>query len=234
MTSPPTRFLIALASVSALASCGPQPQPLGIPFEDNQPTNHQAEEPDLQNTDQDDGDQSNGNGSNDKDTAHLRQLSPDEEALFNAINDHRQSLDLPEIPLSPSLTFVARTHVQDQLAHGEEILVVGCNLHSWSDHGAWSGCCYTPDHAEARCMWDKPRELTLYQNTGYEISAFGAESPEHALQLWLNSNRHRPVIENSGPWADYPWQAIGVGIEGGIAHVWFGVQSDPAGFIHYY
>ena len=56
-----------------------------------------------------------------------------------------------------------------------------CNLHSWSDKGPWSACCYTPDHAQAQCMWDKPSELTNYPGNGYEISAAGYDSAQAAL-----------------------------------------------------
>ena len=64
--------------------------------------------------------------------------------------------------------YVAEAHVQD-LSYNQP---VGgqCNMHSWSDRGSWSGCCYTDDHAASQCMWDKPRELTRYPGNGFEIA----------------------------------------------------------------
>jgi hypothetical protein len=54
-----------------------------------------------------------------------------------------------------------------------------CNMHSWSDKGfnVWNSCCYTSDHAEAECMWDKPREITFgsFTGFGYENAAKSGE-----------------------------------------------------------
>ena len=66
--------------------------------------------------------------------------------LANVINQYRRDRGLPEIPVSPSLTRVAELHVADLAAHPRDR---GCNLHSWSEHGAWSACCYTDDLAQA-------------------------------------------------------------------------------------
>lgn len=147
--------------------------------------------------------------------------------LYELIMAYRAENDLPEIPLSPSLTAVAEAHVADLndqpgTTDGE------CNLHSWSDQGSWTACCYTPDHAEAQCMWNKPRELSDYPGNGYEISAMSTfMTPSGALGLWQNSSGHNAVILNEGIWSD-PWGAIGVGIAGQYAHVWFGREADPA------
>jgi hypothetical protein len=101
-------------------------------------------------------------------------------------------------------------------------------MHSWSDAGTWSPCCYTDDHAESQCMWDKPRELTDYPGDGFEISygAWGMPAdPAGALAGWQSSPPHREVILNAGMWSD-AWQAVGIGIRGGYASVWFGVEAE--------
>ncbi len=147
-------------------------------------------------------------------------------ALVKTINDYRKQKGLPEIPMSPALNKVAQAHVKD-LAENEPHDERGCNPHSWSDRageGA-SGCCYTPNHANAACMWDKPRELTKYQGNGYEIAAVGVGSPEEALALWQTSTMHHAAILNKGIWKDADWKAIGAAVHNGYAVVWFGKQA---------
>ena len=94
-----------------------------------------------------------------------------DQALCDAINQYRAQNGLGAIPTSVGLGRVARFHVEDLEANQP---AAGCNLHSWSfDDPRWTGCCYTPDHAQAQCMWDKPREISSYSSAGYEISAGG-------------------------------------------------------------
>lgn len=149
-----------------------------------------------------------------------------EDDLSEVINQYRADNGLKEIPISPSLTHVAELHVKDlaenQPAQGE------CNLHSWSDNGDWNACCYTPDHAQASCMWDKPRELTNYTGNGYEISAWysGEMNTEQALSQWQNSEGHNNVILSRDIWSDAEWNAIGAAIYDGYAVVWFGKEVD--------
>ena len=44
-----------------------------------------------------------------------------------------------------------------------------CNTHSWSANARWSACCYTRDHAQARCMWDKPREISRGERCDLDV-----------------------------------------------------------------
>ncbi|MBV1857471.1 MAG: hypothetical protein KUG77_03600 [Nannocystaceae bacterium] len=149
--------------------------------------------------------------------------------LIDLLNDYRSDSGLAPIPASNSLCTVGDLHVQDLTAEAPHT-IGNCNLHSWSDAGSWSGCCYTPDHATAQCMWDKPRELTAYPGNGYENAAGGGGSldPAEALDLWKGSPGHNAVMLNEGIWADRTWNAVGVGISGGYAVLWFGEESDPA------
>lgn len=154
-------------------------------------------------------------------------LSAEEKKLYDIIMEYRKQNNLPIISLSKSMTFVAQTHVKDLQTFG---LVNGtCNMHSWSNNGSWTSCCYTEDHAKASCMWNKPKELTSYQGNGYEISygAYGAYvNAEGALKGWRESAGHNAVIINQGIWSNMNWKAIGVGISKGYAVVWFGEEID--------
>ncbi len=146
--------------------------------------------------------------------------------LIDLVNAYRGSNGLPAIPASKSLCTVSSAHVHDlsdNNPHGQP----GCNLHSWSNQGPWSACCYTPDHAAAQCMWDKPAELTVYPGYGYENAASGVQSAMQALQGWQGSQAHNAVILNQGIWADHPWGAVGAGLYNGYAVLWFGVEADP-------
>lgn len=158
------------------------------------------------------------------------QISKDEKKLYDIIMKYRQIKGLSSIPLSNSLTIVAQTHVKD-LADNKPDLG-DCNAHSWSDNGNWTPCCYTPDHAQAECMWNKPRELTTYKGNGYEIACGWNNSssnfvmtPEYALKSWQGSSAHNAVIINDGVWKT-EWKAIGVGIYKGLAVTWFGHEED--------
>jgi hypothetical protein len=158
------------------------------------------------------------------------QITEEEVKLYELIMEYRAEKGLEPIPLSSSLTIVAQIHVMDL---AEEKPDLGdCNAHSWSNKGEWTSCCYTPDHAHAQCMWDKPRELTSYKGNGYEIACGSNDccsdfvmTPEYALQSWKDSPPHNAVIISEGIWNEN-WNAIGVGIYKGFATVWFGNEAD--------
>ena len=149
--------------------------------------------------------------------------------IVELINEYRMQNGKATIPLSPSLCIVGQTHVIDLAENNPN--QGQCNLHSWSDQGPWVECCYTPDHANAACMWSKPSELTVYPGNGYENAAGGGGgiSPGQAVDLWKNSPGHNAVMLNEGSWANFPWGAVGAGLYQGYAVVWFGQEADPAG-----
>ena len=78
-------------------------------------------------------------------------------------------------------------------------------------------------------MWDKPKELTSYTANAYEIAASASENidPAKALLLWKGSKHHNNVILNKSIWARMEWKAIGIGVRGKYAVVWFGNEPDP-------
>lgn len=149
-------------------------------------------------------------------------------SLAQIINRYRRQQGLDEIPISPSLTYVAKYHVYDLEKNNPD--TGSCNLHSWSNKGDWTPCCYTSNHARARCMWDKPKELTSYKGNGYEIAAMstGGITAQEALELWQESSPHHNVILNRGIWADQKFKAMGAAVSNYYAVVWFGTETDPA------
>jgi hypothetical protein len=135
---------------------------------------------------------------------------------------------LSPIPLSASLTVVAQLHAKDLTDNRPD--VEGCSMHSWSAKGKWQSCCYTPDHAQKQCMWNKPRELTSYTGNGFEIAAQRSDliGAKEALELWKGSTFHNDVILNKGIY-NRKWNAIGLGIYKNYAVVWFGHEVDANG-----
>ncbi len=158
-------------------------------------------------------------------TLSAQEATKAEKELYDLVMKYRKQNGLKEIPMSKSLTKVAQIHAKD-LKENQPVKG-NCNLHSWSSKGEWSACCYTSDHAKARCMWDKPRELTNYKGNGYEISHWsgGTATAEGSLAGWKKSKAHNNVILNKGIWDD-EWKAIGIGMNGGYAVIWFGKEED--------
>lgn len=162
--------------------------------------------------------------------------SADEMELYDLIMEYRKSQGLQVIPLSNSLTIVAQTHAKD-LADNKPDLDKKCNAHSWSNTGSWSACCYTPDHAQSSCMWNKPKELTSYTGDGFEIAVGSSDpkyeafvmTPQYAIEAWKKSIHHNNVIVNKDVWKSSKWNAIGIGIYKGFATVWFGEEVDADG-----
>ena len=160
-------------------------------------------------------------------------LTEKEAKLYYMINAYRESLGLPKLSFSKSLTEVARAHVRDSNTYTPENQVdsrgIKGNLHSWSGNGIWTPVVYTSDHEYQDKMWSKPREITNYTGNGYEISASGRRiSPETAIDLWKDSPGHNQVMSTQGMWSDL--KTMGVSIDGHYAHVWFGSDVDPDGY----
>ena len=157
-------------------------------------------------------------------------LSREEYDLYNMIMDYRKQRGLKKIDLSASLTYVARIHASDLAEHRP--FDDQCNLHSWSDNGEWTACCYTDDHEDAGCMWYKPFELTGFQGMGYEIVYYSTYPEDHidfpwsVLEGWKNSKSHNQVLINRGDWSSLEWKSIGIGINGPFAVVWFSDTED--------
>jgi hypothetical protein len=147
--------------------------------------------------------------------------------LTDLIFDYRAENGLTAIPLSPTLSRVAALHVADLERHPPR---GRCNTHSWSANGAWTPCCYTRDHAQARCMWDKPREISrsAYTAEGFEIVCHNPDGmrAEAAMACWRRSRQHHDVLLNRGIWRDRPWGAMGVAVSAHYAVVWLGEARE--------
>lgn len=154
-------------------------------------------------------------------------LKPEEAKLYELLMKYRKQKNLPTIPLSYSLTKVAKMHTYDLYTNNPE--TAKCNMHSWSKMGSWTACCYTSNHAQAECMWNKPRELTEYKGDGFEIAArlVGSATAEQAMEGWKKSTGHNQVMINAGTWKRLEWNAVGIGITGKYAVIWFGSETDP-------
>lgn len=155
-------------------------------------------------------------------------LSPEEKKLYDMIMDYRKAKGLPPIAISEKLTRVAQVHAQDLADNYAFDVKNRCNPHSWSDKGEWTSCCYTSDHKQAKCMWDKPNEIAGYNSPGYEIayySSAGASAAE-GLEGWKKSPSHNPLIINDGMWSKVTWKGIGIGIYEEYGIVWFGELED--------
>jgi len=165
-------------------------------------------------------------------------LSTAERDLADLINGERAAAGLPAIPVTVSLTKVARLHVADLNAYrpdtGTDPRGQACNLHSWSSHGTWTAVCYTDDHYYSTMMWNKPGEITsVYDDNGYEIAHGGGSdvTPAGAMNGWKSSVAHLDVILERDIWANSLWQSLGVAISGKYAVAWFGEDPDPAGLV---
>jgi len=152
--------------------------------------------------------------------------------LSEEINKYRQQNGLSAIPISDDLTAVALKHCMDlNTYHPEQTCGDAGNLHSWSGNGnwagangkgAWKGCCYKPDHSNAECMWDKPKEITNYPGDGFEITHWETSTvtAQSALNSWKTSKQgHNEVMLDIG-WG--PWKALGAAFIGNYACAWFG------------
>lgn len=155
-------------------------------------------------------------------------LSGEERKLYELIMAYRKSKNLKSIPLSAKLTLVAQTHARDLVENYNFNPNGKCNPHSWSKKGRWTACCYTNDHKQAQCMWDKPKEIAGYDKPGYEIAYYSSKgaTAQEGIDGWKVSPSHNPLLINSEMWSKVEWNAIGIGLYGEYGIVWFGESLD--------
>lgn len=166
-------------------------------------------------------------------------LSPDEAELARLVQEYRRAHGLPAIPLSKSLTLVAQWHVFDLEKNDPTVRRnekgQPCGLHSWSSKGPWAGFCYSADTKDEKRIWDKPHELTggKYPGMGFESVYYNGDGvlPFRALDYWSLRPEERGILLESQPWPSMKWPALGVGIRGRHAALWFGTEKDPLGAI---
>jgi hypothetical protein len=156
-------------------------------------------------------------------------ISEAEWKLYRMVNEYRRQYDLPPIPLSRSLCFVASTHVKDlNLNHPDK---GPCNSHSWSDKGPWKPFCYPKDEDKKNSVWDKPKELSSYNSKGYEIIYWenSAVVIDSVIAFWKSIDYFNGFLMNTGKWQGRKWNAIGIAIFENYASAWFGEVPDPEG-----
>jgi uncharacterized protein YkwD len=157
-------------------------------------------------------------------------LTAEEKRLYELIMDYRKKNNLPAIPISEKLTRVAKAHTRDLADNYSFDPKNECNPHSWSKKGKWTSCCYTSDHKQAECMWNKPKEIAGYDGHGYEIAYYSTAgaSAKEGLDGWKVSPGHNPLLVNSGIWERVKWNAIGIALYKEYGVVWFGEKADPS------
>lgn len=156
-------------------------------------------------------------------------LNSEEKKVYDLIMQYRKSKKLGTIPLSEKLSRVAQLHARDLAEnYTHDPQNNPCNPHSWSAKGTWTPCCYTNDHKEAQCMWDKPKEIADYPTFGYEIAYYSSRgaTAQEGLDGWKLSPGHNPLLINSGMWSKIKWEAIGIGFYKEYGIVWFGETKD--------
>lgn len=156
-------------------------------------------------------------------------LDEQELRLANLINNFRLQNDLPAIPLSKSLSFVAKTHAYDLQLNKQDTSI--CNAHSWSNKGKWKACCYNNYINSSNCMWDKPKELTAYTYRGYEIvfSEEGIVLVDSVFRLIKTSPEASNLLLGMDSHSDKKWLALGVGVSENYVSIWLGQRNDLAG-----
>ena len=156
-------------------------------------------------------------------------ISPEEMDLYDKINAYRESLSLPPISISRSLSYVAKTHARDLFFNNPD--QGDCNSHSWSGAGNWKPFCYPGDEKKNNSVWDKPKELTPYNSKGYEI-VYWENNPvniDSVLPFWKSIDYFNSFLVSNGKWQGKTWMAVGIGICENYASVWFGEAADPEG-----
>jgi len=153
-------------------------------------------------------------------------IEKNELSLVDAINKHRSQKGLGELQLSPSLSFVAHTHLNDIRLNSKD--QHGCNLNSWSDKGKWIPCCFDGNQKNLDLMTSKPSEIIGFRGKGYEIviAAKKGISANDLEMLWLNSKATQDFIVNKGQWSNRSWQCMGVSIYNGFASIWASEMPD--------
>ncbi len=94
--------------------------------------------------------------------------------LFLYVNDARRQFDLPPLRESTQLSAAAQKHADD-MSSTQHTQHVGSDGSSPADRQLWHG---------------------YLQGYGGEATAWGFEDPRQAVEFWVNSPGHRPIILN--------------------------------------
>jgi len=153
-------------------------------------------------------------------------ISQQEYKLYSLVNAYRAKLALDAIPLSKSLSYVAKVHAADlskNFTTNDD-----CNMHSWSDKGQWKAFCFPADQNRRSDVKDKAREIANYPGKAWEITYWENEKIDVAfvLEFWNSIPYTASMIGNTGKWANKTWQSMGIGIQDGYVLLWLGEKVD--------
>jgi len=153
-------------------------------------------------------------------------IDQEELKLYNLFNEYRKTMNQPEIPLSKSLCFVAKQHINDLIQNKPDTNT--CNFHSWSDKGEWTACCFEVELKDKSCMQKKPMELTNYPGIAYEIVYWENRiaTADKAFDQWRETAASQSMIINIKNWESLNWNAVGICIEDNFAIAWLGEETD--------
>ncbi|MBW6461021.1 MAG: SPOR domain-containing protein [Bacteroidales bacterium] len=153
-------------------------------------------------------------------------LTRDEYRLYSLVNEFRAKQGLPVIPISKSLSYVAKIHTRDLYLNNPDTSF--CSLNSWSNKGPWTDCCHSKYTPNPNCILNKPKELTQYQGEGHELVYWDSEAlhPDTVFRFWSSISQAREVLLNEKKWSFFSWKAMGVGMFKGYACVWLGEALD--------
>ena len=182
------------------------------------------------------------------------ELSAKEKELIKLVNDYREQHGKKRLKVSKSLMKVARTHINDLNMNFDmdnppvDSRGIKGNMHSWSNKGNWTPVVYTKDHEYSNLTRIKPKEITGYDQAGYEVAVNGFMiTPQEALETWKNSPGHNDTILSQNKWSDPTPEQIkhgfsglsnmGVAINGNYACIWFtrdtSGRMDPMGYYEF-
>jgi hypothetical protein len=153
-------------------------------------------------------------------------LTREEYRLYQLINDFRKANGLQVIPISKSLSYVARMHVLDLTQNRPDTSF--CSLSSWSDKGPWQPCCHSRITPNPLCILGKPAELSAYSGEGHELCYWDnlQVRPDSVIAFFSGLKQSRDLLTNQSKWSYFSWKAVGVAIYGHYASVWFGELPD--------
>jgi hypothetical protein len=153
-------------------------------------------------------------------------LTKDEYRLYSLINESRAKKGLAVIPISKSLSYVAKIHARDLFHNNPDTSF--CSLNSWSDQGPWTDCCHSKYTPNPTCIVNKPSELTKYPGEGHELCFWDSETlnPDTVMKFWLSVDAAREIFMNEKKWGYFNWKAMGVGMYKGYVCLWLGEMLD--------
>lgn len=153
-------------------------------------------------------------------------ISQKEYRLYQLVNNYREKLALDVIPLSNSLSYVAKTHAADLSSNykqGDD-----CNMYSWSDKGDWKAFCYPADQNRKNDIKDKAKEISGYPGKAWELTYWDNVDVdlEEVISFWNSIPYTGAILSNTDKFAEKGWKSLGVAVQDGYVLLWFGEKED--------